>query len=285
MADNFTPEQQNFVWSSSGSPLYSSFAAYFPKAPDMDLLLMGAELYADTDEHDRLVLHFKGHIREDREGLIAEDPIVFTFTSGKVVSKWYGYISYIDTTNSMQSGNTDIICLGASYILKNTVQKIYKNTTADQVVADIAKSNGMEAITQRHPRVKDWVQAGQSQWQMLRRLAKQTGFALRADNTTIYFVSKNKIFTDKKSSAAYFNYVDNKEISGIVTKADRYGGTILNFIPRLSDKSPESGVRVDRVVTGIDPKTGKLIEATHKYTKPATIVSGVVIPNEGFFND
>ena len=251
----------------------------------MDLILMGAELYMDVDEHDRLVLHFKGHLKEDRQALVAEDPVVFKFASGKVTTTWYGYINYVDTSNSTQSGNTDIVCLGASYLLKSPNQKIYKNITADQVVAQIAKSNGLQAITQRHPRVKDWVQAGQSQWQLLRRLAKQTGFALRADNTTIYFVSKTKIFNDRKKTAAYFNYIDNKEISGIITKADRYGGTIVNFVPRLSDKSPESGVRVDRVVTGVDPVTGKVINVTHKYTAPSSAVSGVVIPNEGFFNE
>jgi phosphopantetheine adenylyltransferase len=284
MENSPTPAQQNFVWHSAGSPLYSNFTGSFPKAPDMNLILIAAELYMDADEHDRLVLHFKGHLLEEKEALISEDPVVFTFSAGAITSTWYGYINSVDTSNTVQSGNTDIICLGASYILKKPDQKIYKNITADQVLTQIAKSNGLEAITQRHPRVKDWVQAGQSQWQMLRRLANQTGFALRADNTTIYFVSKTKIFNNGKKTAAYFNYVDNKEIAGVITKSDRYGGTIVKFTPRISDKSPESGVRVDRVITGIDPNTGKVISVTHPYTKPSAAVSGVVTPSEGYFN-
>lgn len=276
-----TPAHQNFVWNSSAYD--SSFKVTFPKAPDMNLILVGAELYNDMAEHDRLVLRFKGLLSNKKEGVVGNDPVEFEFRSRKLVSKWYGYVHHVEEDNSFQGGNTNIVCVGASSVLKDTDQKIYRNSTADQVVTKIAKKHGMEAVTQRHPRLRESiVQAGQSDWQLLTRLAKQTGFALRCENTTLFFVSKDKIFLNKKKSAPYFRYVDSSE-TGVTPRELRMTGTILDFEPIVGDQSPEMGIRVDRVVTGIDPKSGNTIKVTHKHKTVRPTVPGIVIPDETYF--
>jgi hypothetical protein len=281
MESSRTPAHGNFVWDSDAKD--SSFAVSFPKTPELNIILIGAELYQNPEEHDRLVLHFKGRPNEKREALVGGDPIKFTFRSGKIKSVWTGYVNSIEQDNGFQGGNTDVICVGASWVLKETSQKIYTKVTADQVITALAKKHGLEAITQRHPRVRaSIVQAGQSDWQLARRLAKQTGFALRCDGTTIFFVSKEKIYQNKKASAPYFKYEDSSE-TGVTTRELRMTGTILEFEPHIADQSPDSGVRVDRVITGINPATGKVIQVTHphKIIKPSN--PGVVIPNESYF--
>ena len=117
-----TPAQKNFVWNSNAKD--SDFVASFPKSPDMELILIGAELHQDPDEHDRLVLHYKGKPATRKNSIVSGDPIVFTYRSGKLKSTWNGYIHHIRQDNSQQSGNTDIVCVGASWVLKNTDQKI-----------------------------------------------------------------------------------------------------------------------------------------------------------------
>jgi hypothetical protein len=175
------------------------------------------------------------------------------------------------------------VCVGASWVLKNTDQKIYKDVTADQVISKIAKKYSMAAVTQRDPRVRSQVsQSGQSDWQLCRSLAKQTGFALLAENTTIIFVSKDKIYQSKKNSAPYFNYIDD-EVGGVVPASLRMTGTILSFDPIISDQAPENGARIDRVVSGINNNTGAVVKATHAHTKPTKGNSGVVIPNQAYF--
>jgi hypothetical protein len=276
-----SPAHQNFVWGSNAKD--SNFAAGFPKSPDMDLHLIGAELYQNPEEHDRLVLHYKGKPANKRESIASGNPVVFNYRSGKLKKTWKGYVVHIQQDNSYQGGNTDVVCVGASWVLKNTDQKIYIKSTADQVVTKIAKKHGMQAVTQRDPRVRDQiVQAGQSDWQLCRRLAQQTGFALLTDNTTITFVSKDKIYQSKKKSAPYFNYVDD-EVGGVVPKELRMTGTVLSFEPTISDQSPEMGVRVDRVMTGTNSKTGAVVKATHAHTAPKKGTSGVVSPNKAYF--
>lgn len=281
METSLSPVHKNFVWHSTAND--SSFTVEFPKSSGMELLLIGAELYQDMGEHDRLVLHFKGLLNSKKPGVVGKDPVLFTFRSGKLTSKWYGYIHSIKPDNSFQGGNTNIVCVGASSDLKETDQKIYRNVTADQVITKIAKKYGMEAITQRHPRVRESiVQAGQSDWQLITRLANQTGFALRCENTSLLFVSKDKIFLNKKDSSPYFNYVNSSE-TGVTTRELRMTGTILSFNPIISDKSPESGVRVDRVVTGMDPKSGSTIKVMHPNKTVKSTNKGIVIPSEEYF--
>lgn len=281
MAINNT--QRNYVYESTAKS--STFKVEFPKTPNIEMLLIGAELYQDIEQHDRLILHFKGKPFKDETIIRSEDPVKFTYTTDKVSQVFVGYVYDIDPKDDLDSNNTDIICISASHVLKNTDQKIYKNVTADQVVQKIAAKWGMKAVTQRHPRVrKTIVQAGQTDWQLLRRLAKQTGFALRSEGTTIYFVSKNKIYSKSKPSAVYFKYVDSN-IGGTSVKYNRSYGTLLEFVAQISDSAPEMGAKVDRIITGYNERTGTVIETVHKLKDFNFEDKGVVIPSEEFFQD
>jgi hypothetical protein len=204
-------------------------------------------------------------------------------STGLSEETWYGYIRHVEQPNTWQGGNTDIVCVGATYYLKDTNQKIYRDVTADQVITKIANKHGLATVTQRHPRTRpSVVQAGQSDWQIIRSLAKQTGFALVTDNTTIFFVSKDKIYSEKKKSAPYFFYVSTEE-DGQAPRELKVLGTVISWNPMLSDYSPEAGGRVDRVVTAVNTTNGIVAQSTHQSNVDDNLVSGVVVPNESFF--
>lgn len=275
--------QRNYVYESTAQ--YSKYSVDFPKTPGLEMILVGAELYQDIEQHDRLVLHFKGKPFKPDTTIKSEDPVIFKYTTDRVTTEFLGYVYNVEPKDDLDSNNTDVVCLGAAYLSKDTDQKIYKNVTADQVVDKIAKKYGMKAVTQRHPRVrKTIVQGGQSDWQLLRRLAKQTGFALFVEGTTIYFVSKNKIASKSKPGAKYFQYIDS-DIGGASVKYNRSYGTILSFNSEISDYAPETGAKVDRVITGYNENTKSIIETKHKLKDFNFEDKGVVVPNEAFFND
>jgi hypothetical protein len=272
-----TSHQNNYVWDEAR---WSDFNVSFPKLKSIELILISAELLQEAEAHDVLILHFKGKPFEDGTIIVSGDPVKFTYSSGANRSVFEGYVHTVDPVSSIDTHNTKIVCVSASYVLKNSDQAIYKNVTADAVVSKIAKKNSLTAVSQRHPRIQESiVQAGQSDWQLLRRLAKQTGFALRAENTSIIFMSKNKIFESKKKQAPYFKYEDGP------TKANRTYGTCFAFIPHVSDDAPEQGSRVDRVVTGVSSITGKVIATTHNVKDFTAASRGVVTPNEAYFDE
>lgn len=278
--DNLYTTTENYAKESKGSVYKSSFKVEFPKTPNFELPLIGAELHQEIESHDVLILTFKSKPRKAETSIVSGDPVQFTYKSGSYSSTFEGYVYEIDPASTMQAHVTQIWCVSASSVLKDSTQEIYKKVTADQVVAKIAKKNGLKAVTQRHPRLREAiVQPGQTDWQLLRRLAKQTGFALKAENTTIFFMSKDKIFQDKKDRAPYFKYKDG------ITKQQRSVGTCLEFKPVVSDDSIELGVRVDRVMTGVSVSSGGTISTTHSAKAfDESTAKGKVVPSEDYFD-
>lgn len=278
--DNLYTESEVFQFESTASPHWSDYAVKFPKTPEFDLMLLTADLYQEQEFHDVLVLTFKGKSTKEGISIVSFDPVEFTYNSGDIKSVFQGYVYQVTPESKVKAHVTEIWCVSASAVLKDSDQVIFKKVTADQVISKIAAKRGLTAVTQRHPRLRETVvQAGQTDWQVMRRLAKQTGFALRTENTTVFFVSKDKIYQDKKQKAPYFRYKDG------LTKEERHLGTCLSFTPAISDDSLETGVRVDRVMTGTNASSGNIIETSHP-TKDYTsqMSKGKVVPNQEYFD-
>lgn len=257
----------------------AEFVVSFPKTPNFELILIGAELHQAVEAHDVLVLRFKGKPKKEETTIVSGDPVQFTYRSGPNIATFEGYVYTIDPVTTTQAHSTTMTCVSASYVLKDSSQEIFQNVTADQVVSRICAKAGLTAVTQRHPRLRETiVQPGQTYWQVLKRLAKQTGFALRVENTTVFFMSKEKIFQDKKDKAQYFRYKDG------ITRAQRSTGTCLVFNPMVSDESVELGARIDRVITGASAASGDSISTTHSTKNFDKAVRGKVVPSEGYFD-
>lgn len=253
----------------------------FSKSPDFALTLISARLTQELDSHEILTLRFAGKVNSNEGTIVSGDPVEFKWTSGINENTFIGYVHSIKPT-TIEENETEVYCVSPSYLLKNTDQKIYKNVTADAVVSKIASKYGLKAVTQRHPRVFSAVtQAGQSDWQLLRTLANQTGFALKTEKTTLYFMSKDKLSSSSKSSAPYFYTENIKPLSKVASQF----GTVYSFKPMISDEAPDMlGATVDRVVTGIHQVTDAPISTTHSSKPGSKKTLGVVIPSQAYLN-
>ena len=60
-------------------------------------------------------------------------------------------------------------------------------------------------------------------------------------------------------------------------------GTCFGFNPIVSDSSPDTGVRVDRVITGMHTQNGSVLSTTHKHKSKSVGNAGVVVPSEEYF--
>ena len=260
----------------------SAFAVEFPKSPDIQFFLISANLHQAAERHERLTLYFKGVPTDQTMSIAADDPVIFKYRRGLESATFNGYVHSITQENTQNNNETSVTCVGATYYMKDTDQQIYKNVSADQVVSKIAKKYGFTPITQIHPRKrKSIVQAGLTDWQMLTSLARQTGYALYSSNTFLVFMSKDKIYNDKKVNAPYFFYVSEEDAPTTPFGLRMYG-TILNYTIEVSDQSPESGRVVDRVLTGRNQLTGSSINDTIVYRKP-TVGSTGAIPGETYY--
>lgn len=285
MANDIPIVPRPFIWGSN--VIGANFSVSFAKTPKLELLPISLEIHQKQAEHDFVVIKFKGKPYKLETQIHHNDPVEIQYSSDKNKQVFQGYVHAIRQPNSIHGTTETIIeCISASSILKDTAQKVYTKVTADQVVSQVCKIHGLSAVVQRDARIRNAiVHSGESYWQLLRSLAKQTGHALRAENTTITFCSKDKITTAKKKSAPYYVYLDNA-VGGVVTQELRALGNIVSFNPLISDGSPEMQSNVDRVITGRTASSsnprGKAINTTHAKPKNQTS-RGAVNPSKDYF--
>jgi uncharacterized protein involved in type VI secretion and phage assembly len=185
-----------------------------------------------------------------------------------------GYVHDLKNNQTANSNFTRIGFIGASYVMKQASQKIYRNMSADQIVAEIAKKYNFAYKVTPHPRIYSQVaQAGMTDWELMVRLAKQSGYFLRAENTEIYFQPLTEDFTNLITEAVTF------------TKAD--GGfkptnPIYEFKPVISETLRHFGFKKAATsVAGVDPVTGQ----TFKVTTQTSFNPSRQFSNQEFFDD
>lgn len=173
-------------------------------------------------------------------------PVDFEIKDPKGIKKFYGYVHHVEPNKTPGSDNVTVVVIGASYLLKQARQEVYKNTTASDLAIAIAKQYNFSYAVTPHPRVYPQIaQAGQSDWQLLVRLAKQCGYSLRAENTELYFKPLDKDFSSYKGEAPsfYMNDANNPE-----------GSTIYSFKPIVGEtlSFDDSGTKSATAISGID---------------------------------
>jgi phage protein D len=186
-------------------------------------------------------------------------PLTVTLTgigSSRVIN---GYIHHIVPDISSSNNYVDIIIIGASRVFKQQSQNIWKNATADQVITDIAKSQNFSYVSVPHPRVFEQIsQAGMSDWELMVKLAKQCGYSLKANNTSLYFQPITQEFTELREEAAYFRMQTlNQKSTGI-----------YSFHPMIGESIPYHDAKKTTVaISGVDKDS----KNTHTHTNQTSI--------------
>ena len=186
---------------------------------------------------------------------------------------FHGYIHDIKNTQENGKNFTKVGFIGASYVMRQASQKIYSDMTADQVITIIAKKYNFAYKVTAHPRVYPQInQAGLTDWELMVKLAKQSGYFLRAENTEIYFYPFNQDFDDLHSETLTF------------TKSD--GGfkpvnPIYSFKPVISETLSNMGFEKASVsVAGVNPLDGN----NFRYTQQKSFDSSRQFSNPALFD-
>jgi hypothetical protein len=169
-----------------------------------------------------------------------------------------GYIH--DLKNRQENGKdmTEIGVIGASYVMRQASQKVYREVTADQVIVEIAKRYGFAYKVVPHSRVYPQIsQAGLTDWELMVKLAKQSGYFLRAENAAIYFQPLLQDFKEMVYEAKSFTKTQ---------MGKKYTSPLYSFRPVIGETLAHHGSDKSAVsVAGIDPLTGEYF----KYTRQA----------------
>ena len=178
---------------------HNFFSVQFPDYPTFSMPANEMTLTQEINTHDILTLKFSDFGLLMLKGLKTESPVIVNWrTSNGVKGKFFGGVYSIQRTHAIQaSKESEIICLGLTFKMKDSKSGVWTNKTVDDVVKVIAKRNGLKAIVSGHPaRYSQITQQGESDWEFLQRLADMSGYTIAVKEKTILFRTIDEVVSD-----------------------------------------------------------------------------------------
>ena len=178
---------------------HNSFSVEFPDYPTFSMPANEFTLEQKVDTHDILTLKFSDFSLFMLKGLKTESPVIVNWrTSNGINGRFFGVVYGVQRTHAVQaSKETEIICLGLTFLMKDSKSGVWINKTIDDVVKVIAKRNGLKSIVSGHPaRYSQITQQGESDWEFLQRLAEMSGYTIAVKDKTIFFRTIDEIVSE-----------------------------------------------------------------------------------------
>lgn len=145
--------------------------------------------------------------------------------------------------------------VGSSMLMQSTVNRAWKHISPSAIASRIAVKNGLRAIIHPYNAVYDYRLQKASDFQFLCELANEIGYRFFVDNTDLYFVDPNVVITQ--------NTVRNiPQFWALNTPGVK--DTLETFTPSVGTTTAEVLV-AKRSITGINPLTGRIIDANQQY--------------------
>lgn len=241
----------------------------FPNSPVQPKRVYRATFHQDVFSHDYATVELRDW---NLDPLNIKPGTLMTITIGGKTH--HGYVHDLKTEKNVESSFTHVGFIGASYVMKQSSQQIYKNMSSDQIVAEIAKKYNFAYKVTPHPRVFEQVaQAGLTDWELMVKLARQSGYFLRAENTEIYFHPLTEDFNNLITEAVSFQ----QGTGGFKPK-----NPIYNFKPLISETIEQFGFKKAATSSaGVNPING----GTFKITKQNGFTPSRKYWNDEFFDD
>lgn len=172
------------------------------------------------------------------------------------IQTWYGYVNHhvIDANSDSGSKTMQITyyCIGTSKPMNTDKTRTWGQVTGTYIAKKIAGEYSLRAVLTK----TDWilpyeVQANESDFKFMNRLADKIGFRFWVSGGTMYFIDPIVILQGSGSQAVPKFYMD---------KSFMYLDTIREFHMALGDNIP-GGAQTIRTIYGIDEPTGRVFQA------------------------
>lgn len=182
------------------------FSVQFPTLPSIKAQPQTVMLKQKQKKHDVLIIEYPATSFKNAQVLKTGVPVKFVWRQGSRKAEWLGYVTSVSRKSSSQHLQPmKVYCIGASFVLKQTKTKTYKNKTVSQVAATISKENNFRFVGDRDKRrFNQLAISGHSQWEWLQEQASRIGYVAYAQGTNLVFKSIDKIIDEKSLDAPIF---------------------------------------------------------------------------------
>lgn len=230
------------------------------------------QLIQKQGSHEILNLEFRNTIPSWMLSVKTGVPVQFEWTQGKQQNTWVGYVSYISKESSTQRNQPMMIrCVGASFALKQSVQRVFRNKSIQDVARLIAEENNFSFVGDTIPnqvRYEQLVISGESYWEWLQEKAATIGCVVYMTGTKMFFKKFTSLINLGSTNVPILQMWDNS-IPSTAVGVDR----TLSYFQISSGEYLETSQerRSQKIAGGIDPLTGRAFyaKATPKKSKDA----------------
>lgn len=173
------------------------------------------------------------------------------------LNTWYGYVNHYEMDGNADSGTHNLqfkyYLIGMSKPMNSDNSYVWGSVTPTYIAKKIAEKNKLRAVvTSTSWVLNSEVQAAESDFEFMNRIADKTGFRFWVSNGTLYFIDPAAILQGSSSQGVPI-YTQNK----LLDQQD----TMRAFKVRKGDNLPGSANTV-RSIFGIDSNTGQVFQAT-----------------------
>lgn len=226
----------------------------FPESDAPPSMVYSLSLYQGRYMHEVVSVVFKDW-GANYDSISSGSVVKFNLSGFNMNRDFYGYVYCVMPERTPGTNFTEVILIGGSFPLKQQNQRVFLDTTADQVVKQIVEEHGLVCKAEPFPRVYDQIsQAGHSDWELLVRLAKQSGYTLRTENTEVYFEPFLNDYTLLRSEASRF-IMNNPN--------DPSGSDLYSFKPLIGEAIDYGDAKKAAVaVVGVDKNSGTFVKNT-----------------------
>lgn len=178
---------------------HNSFLVEFLDYPTFNMPANEMKLEQQINTHDMLTLTFSDFGLLMLKGLTTQSPVKVTWrTSNGIKGKFFGVVYGIQRTHAIQaSKEVEIICIGLTFLMKNSKSGIWTNKTVADVVKVIAQRNGLKAVVSGHSaRYSQITQQGESDWEFLQKLAEMSGYTIAVKEKTLLFKTIDELVSE-----------------------------------------------------------------------------------------
>lgn len=227
----------------------------FPTLPLLKRLrIYSIRLKQDRYKHDVGAIVFRNWDISENV-LLPGTPIKINLSSIKGNKSFVGYIHHTRKWMQLDKRYLEITFIGASYRMKQKVQKVHKNVTISQVAKLIAKKYNFAADITKHPRIFPQLsQHGESDWSFLVKSALKGGWLFRVDGVSLIFKPIDEYYLKHARNAA--SYVMASMARPFI------GSDLYSFVPIVGESIPfPDSAKSVKAYSGVNPYTKK----SHKY--------------------
>ena len=177
--------------------------------------------------------------------------------SPMTISTWYGYVNHHELQSTVQDGKRavqmDYYIIGTSKPMNTAVNKTWLNITGSAIAQQLATKYFLRAVLTTSSWTLDYeVQAGETDFNFLARIAQKIGYRFYVSGGTLYFVDPLMMFASASTNFVFTYNIDNSL---------GYQDTAANFHRLAGDNLPGSAVAT-RQICGIDDSTNALFTVT-----------------------